>query len=92
MTSGWALTHTPCDHVPQHSVEDRPGLSCKKRINPNKDTVAAKQLLAHLIRDIIGIDRGLRLNAERGHRLENAMKSTILWRKRLPIGDVPGPE
>jgi hypothetical protein len=79
-------------HVPQQRIEDNPVLSRKERINPDKDTVAAEKLLAHLIRHIIGINRGLRFNAERGHRLENAMKSIVLWRTRLPFRDVPGPE
>ncbi len=51
-----------------------------------------EKLLAHLIGHIIGIDRGLRFNAERGHRLENAMKPIVLWRFRIPFWGIPWPQ
>ena len=79
-------------HVPQQRIEDYPVLSRKKRINPDKDAIAAEKLLAHLIRHIIGIDRRLRFNAERGHFLENATKSILMWRCRVPLRDVPRPQ
>ena len=47
--------------------------------------------IAHLIRHIIGIDRRLRFNAERGHLLENAMKSITCWRFRMPFWCMPWP-
>ena len=78
--------------IPQHRIEDSPVLSCKKRINPDKDAVAADKLLAHLIHHIIGIDRGLRVDAERGHRLEHAIKSILSWLKRMPFRNVARPE
>jgi len=79
-------------HIPQQCIEYDPVLSRKKRIDPDEDTVAAEKLLAHLIRHIIGIDRGLRFNAERGHRLENAMKPIVLWRFRIPFWGIPWPQ
>jgi len=79
-------------HVPQQRVEHNPVLSRKKRIDPDQDTVTAEKLFTHLIGHVIGIERGLRLDAERGHRFENAMQSIVLWRRRMPFRDVPGPE
>jgi hypothetical protein len=46
----------------------------------------------HLVRHIVGIDRRLRVNAERSQRLKNATESIMLRRRLTARLAVPAPE
>ena len=62
---------SPGRDVPQHRIERRPVLPVGNRIDPDEHAVELQKLLAHLGDHIVGIDRGLGVNAERGQRLED---------------------
>jgi hypothetical protein len=84
--------HAVRRYVPQHCIERGAVAPLGEGVDPDQHAIATEKLLAHLIRHIVGITRGLRLNAERGHRLENAMKPVVPWRCRMPLRGVPGPQ
>jgi hypothetical protein len=80
-----------CD-VTQHRIKHCPVSPGKKWVDPDQHSIACEKLGANLIHYIIGIERGFWFNAKRGQGLENAIKSILPWRCRVPLGDVPGPQ
>ena len=67
--------------VPQHRVEHRAVLPVGSRIDPDEHAVELQELLAHLERQIVGVDRRLGANAERGQRLEDVAEFVVVGRR-----------
>jgi hypothetical protein len=84
--------HAVRRHVPQQRVEHDAVAPLGEGIDPDQHAIATEKLLAHLIRHVVGIERGLRFDAERGHRVENAMKPIVPRRCRMPFRGVLGPK
>ena len=71
----------PGGDVAQHRVERRPVLAVGNRIDPDQHAVELQKLLPHLGHHIVGIDRRLGVNAERGQRLEDVAESVVVRRR-----------
>ena len=62
------------------------------RINPDEHAIGAKQLLAHLVREVLVIDGRLGMDADGGELFENAMKAVVRGRRVAPRLSVPTPK
>src|SRR6266446_3266932 len=65
-------------YVTQHRVEYRPGLPLMDRIDPHEHSINRQKLLAHLLGDVVGINRRLGMNAKRRQLFEHAVKAIVL--------------
>jgi hypothetical protein len=67
-------------HVEKHGIEHCPRLSVMDWIDPHQNPVDSQKLLAHLVGDIVGIDRWLGVDAKRSQFLEDTVKAVVLRR------------
>jgi hypothetical protein len=75
-------------HVAQHRVEHAPGLPFMDRIDPDEHPIDRQKLGAHLVGDVIGVNRWLRAEAKCFQRFEDPMITIVLSgcaSPRLPI-------
>jgi hypothetical protein len=83
--------HTSRCNLPQQRIEHSPVLSLGYWIDPDEHTVATEKLLAHFVSDVVRIDRGFRVNAERRQRFENAIEPIVLCCRLAPRRAIPAP-
>ena len=79
-------------HIPQHRVEHLPGAAFVDRIDPNQHAVAGQKLGAHLVRIIVGVNRRLSVDPERGQFLENAAIPVVVRCRGAPGLPIAAPE
>ncbi len=84
--------HTSRCDVAQQRIELYSVLSLGNWIDPDEHAVGAEKLLAHFICHFVRIDRGLRLDAERGQRFENAVESIVMCGCLASRLAIPTPE
>jgi len=78
-------------HVTQHRVEHGPCLPFMDRIDPDEHPIDRQKLFAHFVDYVVRVNRGLRVNAERGQLLEYAMKAIVLRCCRSPRLTIAAP-
>ena len=61
-------------------------------IDPDEHAISAKQLLAHLIREVFVIDGRLGMDADSGELFEDALKAVVLWRRGSPHVEIATPK
>jgi len=71
-------------YVTQHRVEHRSGLPFMDRINPHEHSINRQELFAHLVGDVVVIDRRLGINAKCCQLFEDAVKAIVLGSCRSP--------
>ena len=93
MTSGCALTQGPCAATSRSIASSTVRvLPVMDRIDPDQHAVDRQQLLADLVDDVVVVNRGLGVDAERGQLLEDAMEAIVLRCRCPPRLMVAAPE
>jgi len=82
----------PGGDFPQQRIECSARLPLVDRIDPDQHTIDDQQLLADLIGEFLVVDRRLRIDADRGQFLEDAMKAIVLRRCRAACFGVTTPQ
>jgi hypothetical protein len=77
--------HAACRHIPQQRIEHEAVAPLGERVDPDEHAVATEKLLPHLVRHIVGIQRGFGFDAECGHRIKYAAEPIVPWRYRMPF-------
>src|SRR5215472_8015947 len=78
--------------VAQYRVEGLARLALVDRIDPDEHAIGAKQLLAHLVREVLVIDGRLGTDADRGELFEDAVEAVVLRRRSLPRCEIATPK
>src|SRR5215472_7728717 len=78
--------------VTQQRVERLARLALVDRIDPDEHAIGAKQLLAHLIREVLVIDGRLGTDADRGELFEDAVEAVVRRRRGLPRFEIATPK
>jgi hypothetical protein len=61
-------------------------------IDPDKYAIGAKQLLAHLVREVLVIDGRLGMDADGGKLFENTVEAIVRRRRGLPRFEIATPK
>ncbi len=78
--------------IAQQRVEHGPGLALMDRIDPHEHAIDRQKLLAHLVGDVLVVDRGLGIDAERRQLFEDAVKAIVLRGCGAPCLAITAPE
>jgi hypothetical protein len=62
------------------------------RIDPDKHAIDAKQLLAHLVREVLVIDGRLGMDADGGKLFENTVEAVVGRGRGLPRFEITTPK
>jgi hypothetical protein len=78
--------------ITQHLVEYSPGLPFMDRIDPHEDSINRQKLLAHLVGEVVGINRRLGMNAKCRQLFKDAVKAIVLRSCGSPALAIAAPE
>ena len=73
-----------CRDAAQYGVKHVPRPAFVNRIDPDEDTVKSQKLIADFARNIVGIDHGQRVDAERKQFFEYPAIAVVIRRRGAP--------
>jgi len=73
-----------CRDAAQHGVKHVPRPALVNRIDPDEDAVKSQKLIADFARDVVGIDHGQRVDAERKQFFEHPAIAVVVRRRGAP--------
>jgi hypothetical protein len=79
-------------NLAQQRIKRAAGSALMNRIDPHEYAVSQQQLLAHILRELFGIDRGLGANAERVELFEDAVEAIVVRRRGSAGLGIAAPE